>query len=65
MSSIVRKAARAVTGRASSSSAAAGGSEMAKKTWELANQMQCVDDLYSYNEKQQQDIRAAKPWDKE
>lgn len=41
---------------------------MAKKTWELANQVESVgshDDIYKYDKKQQQDILAAKPWEKE
>ncbi|UYV71640.1 COPS5 [Cordylochernes scorpioides] len=43
-------------------------SSMAQKTWELSNNMesvQSVDELYKYNKKQQQDILAAKPWDKD
>lgn len=41
---------------------------MAQMTWELSNDIQevgAVEDLYKYNYKQQQDIMAAKPWDKE
>lgn len=41
---------------------------VAQKTWEMANKIEnvsSVDDIYRYDKKQQQDILAAKPWDKE
>lgn len=41
---------------------------VARQTWELANNIESVntaDEIYKYNKKQQQDILAAKPWDKE
>jgi COP9 signalosome complex subunit 5 len=42
--------------------------QIALKTWEMANKVEMVnsvDDIYRYDKKQQQDILAAKPWDKE
>jgi len=41
---------------------------IAKKTWELENNVQTVntvDDIYKYDRQQQQDILTAKPWEKE
>jgi len=41
---------------------------MALKTWELTNDINtipAVDEIYSYNKKQQQDILTAKPWEKD
>ncbi len=41
---------------------------MAQTNWEMANNVetiQSIDDIYKYNRKQQQDILAAKPWEKE
>lgn len=41
---------------------------MARKTWELENKIENVascDDIYKYDKKHQQDILAAKPWEKE
>lgn len=41
---------------------------IAKKTWELENNMQSVntiDDIFKYDKQQQQDILTAKPWEKE
>lgn len=43
-------------------------SQIAQKTWELSNNLEVVssvDEIYKYNKKQQQDILAAKPWEKE
>lgn len=43
-------------------------SQMAQKTWEMANNIetvQAVDEIYKYNKKQQQDILTAKPWEKD
>lgn len=43
-------------------------STIAQKTWALANNIETVssvDDIYRYDKKQQQDILAAKPWEKE
>lgn len=43
-------------------------SAIAQKTWEMANKIETVgsvDDIYRYDKKQQQDILAAKPWEKE
>jgi len=40
----------------------------AQKTWELTNKVENVasyDDIYKYDKKQQQDILAAKPWERE
>ena len=44
------------------------GAKMAQETWELSNNIQgidSVDEIYKYNQQQQQDILAAKPWDKD
>lgn len=44
------------------------GATLARKTWELANNVESVssfDDIYKYDKKQQQDILAAKPWERE
>ena len=41
---------------------------MAKKSWELANNVETVssvDEIYRFDAKQQQDILTAKPWDRE
>lgn len=41
---------------------------IAQKTWEMANNVETistVDEMYRYDRKQQQDILAAKPWEKE
>ena len=41
---------------------------IAQKTWELANNVESispVDEIYRYDRKEQQDILAAKPWEKE
>ena len=43
-------------------------STTARKTWEMANNIESVsshDDIYKYDKKQQQDILAAKPWERE
>jgi len=45
-----------------------GSSGMAQKTWEMSNNIETiatVDEIYKYDRKQQQDILAAKPWDKD
>lgn len=42
--------------------------QIAQKTWELANNIETIsstDEIYRYDRKQQQDILAAKPWEKE
>lgn len=42
--------------------------QIAQKNWEMANNVEVVssvDEIYRYDKKQQQDILAAKPWDKE
>jgi COP9 signalosome complex subunit 5 len=41
---------------------------IAQKTWEMANNIETIsiiDEIYRYDRKQQQDILAAKPWEKE
>lgn len=41
---------------------------VAQKTWEMANNIETissVDEMYRYDRKQQQDILAAKPWEKD
>lgn len=41
---------------------------IAQKTWEMANNIEpisSVDEIYRYDRKEQQDILAAKPWEKE
>jgi len=43
-------------------------SEIARKTWELTNDVQPIsslDEIYQYDRKQQQNILDAKPWDKD
>ena len=43
-------------------------SSIAQKTWEMANNIEIVsnvDEIYRYDKKEQQDILAAKPWEKE
>lgn len=43
-------------------------SNIAQKTWEMANNVETistVDEIYRYDRKEQQDILAAKPWEKE
>ena len=37
---------------------------MAQKTWELANNIELVDEIYKYNAGEQSNIQAAKPWEK-
>lgn len=46
---------------------ATSGRQMALARWELENNIEeiNVDELYKYNQKQQQDMLAAKPWEKE
>lgn len=42
--------------------------QMALRTWQMANKIEginSVDDIYRYDKQQQQDILAAKPWEKE
>lgn len=46
----------------------ASNTKMAQATWELSNNVQSVDsvdEIYKYNQKQQQDILTAKPWTKD
>ncbi|KAF5278433.1 hypothetical protein FQA39_LY05922 [Lamprigera yunnana] len=41
---------------------------IAQKTWEMSNKVEsisAVDEIYRYDKKQQQDILAAKPWEKD
>lgn len=41
---------------------------IAQKTWEFANRIETVhsvDEIYRFDKQQQQDILAAKPWEKE
>lgn len=41
---------------------------VAQKTWVMSNNIETVssvDEIYRYDKKQQQDILAAKPWEKE
>lgn len=41
---------------------------IAQKTWVMSNNIETVssvDEIYRYDKKQQQDILAAKPWEKE
>lgn len=37
----------------------------ARKTWEMSNNIQAVDDIYRYDASQHHDILAAKPWEKD
>ncbi|MPC55962.1 COP9 signalosome complex subunit 5 [Portunus trituberculatus] len=55
------------TGEGSSSSSMSQ-SQIAQRTWEMANNMESVnsaDEIYQYDGKQQQDILQAKPWEKD
>ncbi|XP_050345140.1 COP9 signalosome complex subunit 5 [Nymphalis io] len=50
------------------STSADSQSSIAQKTWVMANNIEAVssvDDIYRYDKKQQQDILAAKPWEKD
>nr|CAD7258476.1 unnamed protein product [Timema shepardi] len=50
------------------SSSSEGQSSIAQKTWEMANNIDTIsslDEIYRYDRKQQQDILAAKPWEKD
>ncbi|XP_059474032.1 COP9 signalosome complex subunit 5 [Neocloeon triangulifer] len=50
------------------SSASDNQREIARKTWELSNNIEnvnSIDDVYRYDDKQQKDIQSAKPWDKD
>lgn len=41
---------------------------IAQKTWEMSNNVEtinAVDEIYRYDRQEQQDILAAKPWEKE
>lgn len=38
--------------------------EMAQKTWEMANNIEQVDEIYKYNAAEQSSIQIAKPWEK-
>lgn len=41
---------------------------IAQKTWEMSNNIETIstsDEVYRYDRKEQQDILAAKPWEKE
>lgn len=43
-------------------------SSTAQKTWEMVNNVETIstiDEIYRYDRKEQQDILAAKPWEKE
>lgn len=43
-------------------------SSIPQQTWELANSIETInhiDEIYRYDRKEQQDILAAKPWEKE
>lgn len=43
-------------------------SEMARKTWEISNNIetvQSIDEIYKYDKQQQQEVLAAKPWSKD
>lgn len=39
--------------------------EIAKKLWEMENNIDNIDEIYRYNREEQQDILAVKPWSKE
>lgn len=38
--------------------------EIAQKTWEMANNIEQVDEIYKYNAAEQSSIQTAKPWEK-
>ena len=52
----------------STSEAPSTQSSTAMKSWMMANNVETIstmDDIYRYDKKQQQDMLAAKPWEKE
>ena len=65
---VVAAMACSSTGEGSSSSSSMSQTQIAQRTWEMANNMEVVnsaDEIYQYDGKQQQDILQVKPWDKE
>lgn len=45
-----------------------GDSEMAKKTWEMENNIETIpssDEIFKYDAQQQQQILTARPWEKD
>jgi len=51
---------------ASNSSGGHSQSSIAQKNWEMANSIETIshaDEIYRYDQKQQQDILASKPWE--
>ena len=58
------------SGSGASGSGLASGSqaEIARKTWELSNNVMEIcagEEIYKYDKNQQQSIQAAKPWEKD
>lgn len=55
-------------GRGAAPSEMESQSSIAMKNWMMTNNVETIspmDEIYHYNRKQQQDMLAAKPWDKE
>lgn len=44
--------------------ARSSNSKMAQRTWEMANNIEQVDEIYKYNAAEQSNIQTAKPWEK-
>ena len=56
------------TGTGAVSAAGDSQTTIARKTWEMLNNVESVgsvDEIYRYDKKQQQDILTTKPWERE
>lgn len=57
-----------MSGKSSTSQTSRSQMAIAQMTWELTNNIQsigAVEELYKFNAKQQAEMAAAKPWEKE
>lgn len=41
------------------------GAQMAQKRWQLENNIEVMDNIYKYDNEEQQAIRTVKPWEKD